>query len=189
MSVAEKPHSNALFRLLITAVAHPTPQSYSRLPQAAHDHLSGPWMWLLVGSAATGCLVSAVGPAQVHSATTFVAGIVVFVMLALLMWALFAGLVHGAAKIAGGRGRYRDLFVVSAAFGAPLMVLQGLLSVIPGAWPALVVVYLYWVGLYVVAVRIVHAISAARAVPAVIVPLMIWFAGLGALLFGAMSIV
>jgi hypothetical protein len=85
------------------------------------------------------------------------------------------------ARLFKGAGTYRQLAYVFAAFSAPLLIVASILDVIPQTRILLVGLYLYWIALYVVAVRAVNGLSALKAVAAVFGALLVlgclWLAG------------
>ena len=129
-------------------------------------------MWLLGSSLLSGVFMSLnsvyarTGAAMDSSLALAVA---VFALIAVLSWASFAACIQGIARLMKGGGNYQSLIFVFAAFNAPLLLLASGLSIVPRGGAILTILYLYWLGLYSVAVR------AARQVP--------WLKAAGAVLF------
>jgi len=63
----------------------------------------------------------------------FAIGIVGGILIVLIGWVVTAALLHGAARLAGGRGRFRQLFAVVGWSHAPYVVVYPLVALV-AAW-------------------------------------------------------
>jgi hypothetical protein len=143
-------------------------------------------MWIFVGGLIGGAIDS-LAPFALELAersyvdTLLLALISVSSIIAVLYVAIFAWCAQGMARLFKGAGTYRQLAYVFAAFSAPLLIVASILDVIPQTRILLVGLYLYWIALYVVAVRAVSGLSALKAAAAVFGALLIlgcvWLAG------------
>lgn len=78
---------------------------------------------------------------------------------------------HGVARVLGGQGTFTKLFYAFAAFFAPLMFFNSLISSLPLVGVFVIVTSLYGLLLNVIALKVVHQLSTGRAFLAgVVVP-------------------
>jgi hypothetical protein len=102
----------------------------------------------------------------------------VFALLITCYWALFVACAHMGARLLKGRGTYTRLAYVFASFSAPLLIAVSLLSLIPRLNPFLLIVYLYWLGLYVVGLQAVQQVSRIKAFFIVLMTLVVLGSGM-----------
>jgi Yip1 domain len=170
-------------RIWLAAVTRPTVATYQEL--ACHPQVGSrdAWIWLLGSGLLSGVFMSL---GSVHARTgaamnsSLALAIAIFALMAVLSWASFAACIHGIARLMKGGGHYQSLIFVFAAFNAPLMLLTSGLSLVPRGGAILMVLYLYWLALYSVAVRAAHEVSWLKATGAVLFSL----AALSGALFG-----
>jgi hypothetical protein len=114
--------------------------------------------------------------------------VAVFALIAVLSWASFAACIQGIARLMKGGGTYQSLIFVFAAFNAPLLLLASGLSLVPRGGAILTILYLYWLGLYSVAVRAAYQFSWIKATGTVLVSLAVLSGTLAALIVLAFSL-
>jgi hypothetical protein len=169
----------------LAALIRPSIANYEalgRLPSASVRRAYG-WMFAsgLIGGAidSSGPLISELVERS-YVDMLLLALIPVSSIIAMCYLAAFAGGAQGIARLFKGSGTYRQLVFVFAAFSAPLLIVASLLNLISLTRVLLIVLYIYWLGLYVVAVRAVNRLSRVKAIAAVLVALLILgFAWLG----------
>jgi hypothetical protein len=93
-------------------------------------------------------------------------------LIAVCSLAAFAWCAHNVARAFNGSGAYAQLTYVLAAISAPLLIIASILDQIPVARVLLVVLYLYWLAQYVVAIRAVSGLSRVKAIVVVLIALM-----------------
>jgi hypothetical protein len=93
-------------------------------------------------------------------------------LIAVCSLAAFAWCAHNVARAFNGSGAYAQLTYVLAAISAPLLIIASILDQIPVARVLLVVLYLYWLAQYVVAIRAVSGLSRVKAIVVVLIVLM-----------------
>jgi hypothetical protein len=87
--------------------------------------------------------------------------------------AAFAWAAQTVARFFKGSGTYAQLAYVLAAISAPLLIVTSIVDQIPAARMFLVVLYLYWLVQYVVAIRAVNGLAWVKAVAAVLLALLL----------------
>jgi len=87
--------------------------------------------------------------------------------------AAFAWCVQAVARFFNGSGSYAQLVYVLAAISAPLLVIASILDQIPVARMLLVVLYLYWLAQYVVAIRAISGLAHVKAIAIVLIALLL----------------
>jgi hypothetical protein len=153
----------AAVRLCLLAAARPFRGADEVLARGSELSLPAAGLCLLVAAAAAGVILLAydvAAGAALRVADPLAIGM--FAVTCLVVVLGFAVLLHGTARAMGARGRWSDLAKLSAAFSVPLVLAAGLLFGVPASWPS-VLLYVYWVALYWVAVRVVHGMSVIRS--------------------------
>jgi hypothetical protein len=162
-------------------------QELSRHPQVGSRDA---WIWLLGSSLLSGVFMSL---SSVHAGavagmdSSLALAVTVFALIAVLSWAIFAACIQGIARLMKGGGNYQSLFYVFAAFNAPLILLASGLSLVPRGGAILMVLYLYWLALYSVAVRAAHQFSWIKATGVVLFSLAVLSGTLAGLMVLAFS--
>jgi hypothetical protein len=175
-------------RIWLAAVTKPTVATYQELARHPQVGSMDAWVWLLGSSLLSGVFISLGSvPARTGAAmnSSLALAIAIFALMAVLSWASFAACIQGIARLMKGGGNYQSLIFVFAAFNAPLIVLTSGLSLVPRGGAILMVLYLYWLALYSVAVRAAHQFSWMKAAGAVLFSL----AALSGALFGLVVLV
>ena len=88
-------------------------------------------------------------------------------LIAVCSLAAFAWCAQTAARFFKGSGSYAQLVYVLAAISAPLLIGASIVDQIPAARMFLVVLYLYWLAQYVMAIRAVNGLAWVKAIAAV----------------------
>ena len=175
-------------RIWLAAVTRPTVATYQDLARHPQVGSRDAWIWLLGSGLLSGVFMS-LGSVQARKGaaldSSLALAIAVFALMAVLSWASFAACIQGFARLMKGGGNYRSLIFVFAAFNAPLMLLTSGLSLVPRGGAILMVLYLYWLALYSVAVRAAHQVSWLKAAGAVLFSLAV----VSGALFGLMVLV
>ena len=164
-------------RIWLAAVTKPTVATYQELARHPQVGSMDAWMWLLGSSLLSGFFMS-LGPVQARTGTAMdsrlALAVATFALIAVLSWASFAACIQGIARLMKGGGNYQSLIFVFAAFNAPLILLTSGVSLVPRGGVILMVLYLYWLALYSVAVRAAHQFSWMKAAAAVLVSLAVF---------------
>jgi hypothetical protein len=128
----------------------------------------------LVGGLSSGLVTLLAGLTQ---SEPFDAGLLVaiplYALLVVLFWAIFAGSAQLIAQLFRGNGTHKQLSYVFAAFSAPLTIIFSLLSLVPQTGIPQILLYLYWVVLYILAIRAVNQFSFIRALSSGLIALLI----------------
>ena len=158
----------------LAAVARPTVSTHQELAKQPRVGSWDGWIWLAGSSFLSGLLVS-VGPILAHARPASDLGLplAAFVILAVFAWVIFIVCVQQTARLLRGEGTHPALVYSFAAFSAPLMLLASGLSLVPHSRPGLVLLYLYWLILYSVAVQAAHRLSWVKAVGSVLLSLIL----------------
>ncbi len=164
------------FVIWLMSVTRPTLAHYQTVARQADGRALEAWTWLLSSGVAAGIVVS-IAPWLARPARPVdgALGLAIggFSVMVVVSWAIFAGCTHAIARLLQGRGRYGALLRASAAFHAPLLLLASVLALLPGSRLVVAALYLYWLALYVIAIRSVHGISRPRALIAVLLSLVV----------------
>ncbi|HET9221267.1 MAG TPA: YIP1 family protein, partial [Roseiflexaceae bacterium] len=134
------------------------------------------WMAIgaLVGGLSSGLVTLLAG---LTLSGPFDAGLLVaiplYALLVVLFWAIFAGSAQLMAQLFKGRGTHQQLSYVFAAFSAPLTIIFSLLSLVPQTGVPQILLYLYWVVLYILAIRAVNQFSFIRALGSGLIALLV----------------
>jgi hypothetical protein len=105
--------------------------------------------------------------------TLLLAMIPVAALIPVLGLAAFAWCAHTFARLFKGSGSYAAQAYTLAAISAPLLIVASIVDQIPGVRPALLIVYLYWLVQYVLAIRAVSGVSWAKAIVAMLLALLL----------------
>jgi hypothetical protein len=148
------------------------------------------WIWLLGSSVLSGAFMT-LGSVQARTGaamdSSLVLPIAIFALMAVLSWASFAACIQGIARLMKGGGNYQSLIFVFAAINAPLILLASGLSLVPRGSAILMVLYLYWLALYSLAVRAAHQFSWIKATGTVLFSLVVLSGTLAGLMVLALS--
>jgi hypothetical protein len=158
-------------RIWLAAVTKPTVATYQELAHHPQVGSVDAWIWLLGSSLLSGLCVSLgsfFAPTGVAVAPSLALAIAMFAVIAVVSWACFAACIQAIARLLKGGGRYHSLIFVFAAFNAPLILLASGLSLVPRGDAILMVLYLYWLALYLVAVQATHQFSWMKAASTVL---------------------
>ena len=175
----------SLGEMWLAALVRPSMITYKALIQQPRISAWRSYAWVFAGSL-IGATIDSLAPFESQLAerssidTLLLAMIPVSSLIAVCSLAAFAWCTQRVAQLFKGSGTYRQLIYAFAVFNPPLLVAGSILALIPMARVFLVILYIYWLGLYVVAVRAVNGISRAMAIAAVLLGLLILgFAWLG----------
>ena len=152
----------------LVATTRPFLTTYQSRLQSEGAELQHAFVWIVL-SAMTGGTVNALGslltqsPANQYFDLGLLIAIPAFALLIAGYWALFAGGTYLVARLLKGQGTYRRLAYVFASFSAPLLIVVSVLSLMPRLNMLLLLVYLYWFGLYVVSLQAVQQVSRLKA--------------------------
>jgi hypothetical protein len=165
-------------KVWLGALMRPSVRRYAALGQQPRVSAWKAYMWVFAASMIGGTL-NALTPFFGQPADRryvdllLLALIPVSALLATGALAAFAGCTQLLARLVKGTGTQRELAYVFAAFSAPLLIVASIVDLIPPARALLIVLYLYWMALYVMAVRAVNGISRIKAAMAVLAALLI----------------
>ena len=178
-------------KIWLGALIQPSIATHKILHQQPRASIWQAYGWVFVGSLIGG-VISSLAPFESQLVergyvdTLLLALIPVSSLIAVCSIAAFAWCTHKVAQLLKGSGTYRQLMYVFATFSAPLLITASIGDLIPLARVLLFALYVYWIALYVVAVRTVHGISRMKAIAAVLITLLLlgftWLGG--ALLVG-----
>lgn len=146
-------------RMWLAAITRPIPATYREIADNPQIGLGAVYGWLLGSGLIGGLLGSMAGVFTGTEWGGLALAIVIFALAHTCACVIFAAGVHGVARLLRGRGRYSGLMKAFAAFNVPLVLLAGLFALIPRVDLLLVGLYLYWMYLYIVAVRAVYRVS------------------------------
>jgi hypothetical protein len=94
-------------------------------------------------------------------------------LIAVCSLAAFAWCAHNVVRAFNGSESYAQLAYVLAAISAPLLIIASILDQIPVARVLLVVLYIYWLAQYVVAIRAVSGLSRVKSIVVVLIALLL----------------
>jgi hypothetical protein len=165
-----------VYRNCLTALLHPSIATYTLLAQQRVG------MWhaytLMFASSLIGGALNSLTPlgsqlvAQRSLDTLLLAMIPVAALISACTLAAFAWSTQTFARVLKGSGAYAPLAYVVAAISAPLLLIASIVDQIPPARLFLVVLYLYWLAQYVVAIRAVNGLGWVKAIAAVLLGLL-----------------
>lgn len=89
-------------------------------------------------------------------------------LLATTYVAAFAGCAFVALRLLHAAVPYRRLAYLFSSLGAPLLLLSSVLARLPAARALLIVVYLYWMALYFLALRAASQLPAGKTIVALL---------------------
>jgi hypothetical protein len=133
---------------------------------------------LVFASSLIGSMIESLAPigsqlvAQGSLDALLLAMIPIAAVIAVCSLAAFAWCAQNVARSFKGSGAYAQLVYVLAAISAPLLIVESILDQIPAARIFLVVVYLYWLAQYVVAIRALNGLSRMKAIATVLLALL-----------------
>jgi hypothetical protein len=162
----------------LNALVKPSAATYARLAQQPRATARSAYMWMAIGGLIGG-LSSGLGTAlfQISQNQALDTGILLaiplYAVLVVLFWALFAGSAQLAARLFKGTGTHQQLSYSFAAFSAPLTIAFSILSLVPQTGIVQLVLYVYWIILYIQAIRAVNQISLLRAVGSGLIALLV----------------
>lgn len=156
----------------LAALLRPSLASFAALGQQAGAARQAQ-RWLFA-SGLIGALIQSLPPLEAQLARggpldmLLLALIPAAALIAAVCLSAFAWAAQRAARLLQGSGSYGQLAHVFAAFSAPLLILTSLLDLLPATRALVAVTYLYWLALYVLAVRAVCRLALRRAIAAVL---------------------
>jgi hypothetical protein len=159
-----------------TALMQPRVATYKVLARQSGVGLQSVCGWLFSSSLLGGLLISL----RSHSTTPdhlFAPGLLVaillYALLALGSWLLFALSAQWVAKRLHGQGNYTLLLTTFAAFSIPLTLITSLFSLLPYNQLPTFCFYGYWMLLYLLAIKAVNRFSWRRAISTLLLTLSI----------------
>jgi hypothetical protein len=169
--------ARAAYRDCLTALLHPSVATYTHLSQQRAS------VWracmLMFASSLIAGLIESLAPLESQLAAQrsvdalLLAMIPVAALLPAAQLAAFAWCAHKISRFFNGSGAYAQLAYVLAAIGAPLLVVASILDQIPVARIGLVLLYLYWLAQYGVAIRAVSGLSRSKSIAAMLLSMML----------------
>ena len=160
-----------VYRNCLAALLHPSIATYKMLGQ---QRIS---IWhtytLMFTSSLIGGVIDTLAPlrsqlvAQRSLDALLLAMIPVAALIAVCSLAAFAWCAQIVARFFKGSGAYAPLAYVVAAISAPLVIATSIVDQIPATRMFLVVLYLYWLAQYVMAIRAVNGLAWVKAIAAV----------------------
>ncbi len=165
-------HQDSLATLL-----HPSIATYTLLGQQRAS-IWRAYMLMFASSLIGGTISSlAALESQLAARQTFdvllLALIPVAALIAVCSLAAFAWCAHNVVRAFNGSGAYAQLAYVLAAISAPLLIIASILDQIPVARVLLIVLYIYWLAQYVVAIRAVSGLSRVKSIVVVLIALLL----------------
>jgi hypothetical protein len=162
----------------LAALVRPSVAAYAALGQQPSASAWRAYVWVFVGALLSGAITLLAPAARQSVQAGYVdaflpASLALSAIIAVCYLAAFAWCAQQLARLLKGSGSYGQLIFVCAAFSAPLLSAASILDLIPPARVLLVALYVYWLALYVVAVRAVHGISRLRAIVVVLAALVL----------------
>jgi Yip1 domain len=178
LSANPPPHpTRAAYQDCLAALLHPSIATYTMLGQQRasiwHAYI------LVFASSLIGGAIESLAPlesqlvAQRSLDVLLLALIPVTALIAVCSLAAFAWCAQKVARSFKGAGAYAQLAYVLATISAPLLIAASILDQIPAIRIVLVVVYLYWLAQYVVAIRAVSGLSRVRAIAVLFITLLL----------------
>jgi hypothetical protein len=177
-AASQAPRLRSFGKVWLGALVRPSISRYAALGQQPRISVWQAYAWVFIAGLVGGAL-NALTPFLTQSGDQryvdllLLALIPVSALLAVGALAAFAFCAQLVARLLKGTGTQRELAYVFGAFSAPLLIVASILDLIPQTHILLVVLYLYWMALYVVAVGAVNGISRLRAAGAVLAALLI----------------
>jgi hypothetical protein len=159
------------------ALTRPSKATYVRLARQ-HATTRSAYSWIVVGSLVGG-LGTSVGPLLVQLTQNqsldvmLLLAIPLYAILVVLFWGMFAGCAQLAARLFRGKGTHRELSYAFATFSAPLIIVFSILSLVPQTGIPLLLLYLYWIVLYIIAIQAVNQFSLLRAIGSGLIALLL----------------
>jgi hypothetical protein len=165
-------------KVWLGALVRPSTSRYAALGQQPRISAWRAYAWVFIAGMIGGTLNALTPffgqPANLRYVDLLLLALIpVSALLAAGALATFAFCAQLAARMLKGTGTQRELASVFAAFSAPLLIIASILDLFPLTRVLLIVLYLYWMALYVVAVQAVNGISRVRAAAAVLAALLI----------------
>jgi hypothetical protein len=161
----------------LAALLHPSIATYTLLGQQRAS-IWRAYMLMFASSLIGGTISSlAALESQLAAQQTFdvllLALIPVAALIAVCSLAAFAWCAHNVVRAFNGSGAYAQLAYVLAAISAPLLIIASILDQIPVARVLLIVLYIYWLAQYVVAIRAVSGLSRVKSIVVVLIALLL----------------
>ena len=175
---ATPPRVLSLGQVWLTALTRPSITRYVALGQQPSVNAWRAYSWVFAGGLIGGA-IDALAPFVGQLAerryvdALFFALIPVSSIIAVCYLAAFAWCAQWIARLFKGSGTYSQLAYVFASFSAPMLIAASILDVIPLTHGLLVAVYVYWLALYVVAVRAVNGLSRLKAILSILLAFLI----------------
>jgi hypothetical protein len=162
----------------LSALVKPSAVTYANLAQQRQATARSAYIWMAIASLVGG-FSSGLGSALFQLSqnqpldTGLLLAIPLYALLVVIFWALFAGSAQLAARLFKGTGTHQQLTYSFAAFSAPLTIAFSILSLVPQTGILQIVLYVYWIVLYVLAIRAINQFSLLRAIGAGLIALLV----------------
>lgn len=175
---ASQPRLRSFGKVWLGALVRPSTSRYAALGHQPRVSIWKAYLWVfaagLIGGALNALTPFFGQPADRRYADLLLLALVpVSALLATGSLAAFAFCTQLVARLLKGTGTQRELAYVFAAFSAPLLIVASIVDLIPSIRPFLLILYIYWMVLYMMAVHAVNGISRVRAAVAVLAALLI----------------
>jgi hypothetical protein len=168
----------------VKALTHPSTESFTEIINDPSAGMKRGLIWLFIAAilysliylgmdiAISGQTIFAdIGIYPIGQYLLVLGCMVPFLIVILLIANLLSiGLIHVAARLFGGKGSYGMLVYGTAAFSAPLLLINGIITHIPIIKLLVYIVDLYVFVLWVISVKAVHKFETGRAAAVVIIP-------------------
>lgn len=162
----------------LSGLFRPSIATYARLARQPRASMRSAYTWIAISSlaggigTALGALFSQLAQGQPPDGGLLLA-IPLYMILVVFFWAMFAGCAQLAAGLFKGAGTHKELSYAFATFSAPLIIVFSILSLVPQMGIPLLLLYLYWIVLYVLAIKAVNQFSLLRAVGSGLIALLL----------------
>ncbi len=104
----------------------------------------------------------------------FIASLILTPIMSVIGWLIGSGIIYVFAMIFKGKGNFTNQSYLLALYGAPLMVINSILGIIPFIGPILAfLVWLYGLYLLTMAIKQVHKVSTGKAVAIWLIPVVV----------------
>jgi hypothetical protein len=168
----------ALGQIWLTALIRPSMSRYAAFGQQPRVSAWRAYSWVFAAGLVGGA-IDALAPFVGQQANRRYVDALLFALIpvssiiAVCYLAAFAWCAQRIAYLFKGSGTYPQLAYVFASFSAPMLIATSILDVIPLTRSLLVALYIYWLALYVVAVRAVNGFSRLKAMLIVLLAFLI----------------
>lgn len=196
------------------AITRPSEQTFARMAQSPQAKSSTAFIWIFLGSLISSFLASLVQGALLrqlpqssefgfdqfaagtgNTLVTAICGAPIAALIAVVVFAIFVGIVQLVAKMFGGRGTYDQLAYTIGAIVAPFYLVSGLLALLT-AIPYVGLCFgllnflalLYVIALEVTAVKGVNQFGWGEAIGSVLLPFIGLACCVGVVIAGLISV-